>query len=555
MSGAGASLPRRSTEGRHAFDKGQAMDNGAIEFRGTGLSKSFGGVPVLSDIDLEIARNQIIGIVGENGAGKTTLFNIMSGIVAPDAGTMTFRGNPYSPQRYSDATALGISRVFQEQALIPNILVYENLLLSHERSFARWGQWVEKKRMIDTAQQVIDQAGLDIDVRRRTSTYSFSKRQLIEIARACIVPTEILGIEHPVVLLDEPTSALEKSDEENFRKLITRLRERASIIFVSHRLTEVLELSDAIYVLKDGRLVAEVDPAEADERTLHGLMVGREREADYYHEGSQRDVGEAPVSFKVRNLTRGGEYDDVSLDVRRGEVIGLGGLLNSGKSEFGKGAAGIVPPDSGTVALAGVDPVLPVIRELTKHGLGYVPSERLLEGLISAYTAAWNVSLAGGLDKFSNRFGLWRRQHEIDVTESYIESLSIKANGAQDICATLSGGNQQKVVLARWLCRDPKVLILDNPTRGVDAGAKEEIYELIRRLSTDGVGFLLITDDLLELIGLSNRVVIMQHGKIAKIVDASMNAKPTERELIEAMLAQPPPTDPASANEELAIPS
>jgi ABC-type branched-subunit amino acid transport system ATPase component len=348
MSGAGASLPRRSTGGGHVFDRGQAMENGAIEFRGTGLSKSFGGVPVLSDIDLEIARNQIIGIVGENGAGKTTLFNIMSGIVAPDAGTMTFRGNPYSPQRYSDATALGISRVFQEQALIPNILVYENLLLSHERSFARWGQWVEKKRMIDTAQQVIDQAGLDIDVRRRTSTYSFSKRQLIEIARACIVPTEILGIEHPVVLLDEPTSALEKSDEENFRKLITRLRERASIIFVSHRLTEVLELSDVIYVLKDGRLVAEVDPAEADERTLHGLMVGREREADYYHEGSQRDVGEAPVSFKVRNLTRGGEYDDVSLDVRRGEVIGLGGLLNSGKSEFGKGAAGIVPPDSGT---------------------------------------------------------------------------------------------------------------------------------------------------------------------------------------------------------------
>ena len=534
------------------------MDDGAIVFKGTGLSKSFGGVPVLSDIDLEITMNQVIGIVGENGAGKTTLFNIMSGTVAPDAGDMKFRGNPYNPESYSDATALGISRVFQEQALIPNIWVYENLLLSHEPSFARWGQWVDKKRMIDTAQQVIDQAGLDIDVRRRTSTYSFSKRQLIEIARACIVPTEILGIDHPVVLLDEPTSALEKSDEENFRKLITRLRERASIIFVSHRLTEVLELSDVIYVLKDGCLVAKVNPAEADERMLHGLMVGRERESDYYQEDSQLDVGDAPISFKVYNLSRDGEYHDISLEVRRGEVVGLGGLLNSGKSEFGKGAAGIVPPESGTVALEGGDPARPVIRELTKRGLGYVPAERLLEGMIGAYTAAWNVSLAGGQNKFSNWAGLWRRRHEIDVTESYIDSLSIKANGARDICATLSGGNQQKIVLARWLCRNPRVLILDNPTRGVDAGAKEEIYKLIRRLSAEGVGFLLITDDLLELIGLSNRVIIMQHGKIAKIVDAPKNAKPTERELIEAMLAQTPPAVPATAapavaNKELAM--
>ncbi len=517
------------------------------------LNKTFGGLQVIEDLDLAVESEEIVSIIGPNGAGKTTLFNIMSGTIAPDAGVMTFRGKPYKPQSYSDAAALGISRVFQEQALIPNIWVYENLLLSHELSFSRLGQWVDKKRMVDTAQQVIDQAGLDIDVRRRTSTYSFSKRQLIEIARACIVPTEILGIDHPVVLLDEPTSALEKSDEENFRKLITRLRERAAIVFVSHRLTEVLELCDVIYVLKDGRLVAKLDPKDADERMLHGLMVGREREADYYHEGSQQDVDGAPVSFKVSNLSRAGEYHDISLEVRRGEVLGLGGLLNSGKSEFGKGAAGIVPPESGTVALEGADPARPVIRELTKHGLGYVPSERLLEGMIGAYTVAWNVSLAGGTNKFSNWAGLWRRRHEIEVTESYIDSLSIKANGARDICATLSGGNQQKVVLARWLCRDPRVLILDNPTRGVDAGAKEEVYKLIRRLSADGVGFLLITDDLLELIGLSNRVVIMQHGKIAKIVDAPKHAKPTERALIEAMLAEIRPAVPSVANKELAM--
>lgn len=512
------------------------MEAATIVFRGKGLSKSFGGVPVLEKIDLEVAMNQVIGIVGENGAGKTTLFNIMSGIVTPDDGTMELRGAPFRPGNYREASQRGISRVFQEQALIANIRVYENLLLSHEAAYCRWGQWVDKARMIKTAQRVIDQAELDIDVRRMTSSYSFSKRQLIEIARACIVPTEILGIERPIVLLDEPTSALEKSDEENFIKLIAHLRSRASIIFVSHRLTEVLELSDVIYVLKDGRLVARVNSDQADERMLHGLMVGRERQADYYHEKSQLEVDDAPVSLQVRELSHSGEYENISLDVRCGEVIGVGGLVNSGKSEFGKGVAGIVAPDSGTVALRGCNPAPPVIRKLTRLGLGYVPAERLLEGMISSFSAAWNVSLAGGLDTFSTRLGIWRIQHEAEVTQAYIASLSIKARGPQDICSTLSGGNQQKIVLARWLCRDPRILILDNPTRGVDAGAKEEIYKLIRQLSAEGMGILLITDDLLELIGLSNRVVVMQHGRIVKVVDAPTQAKPTERALVEAML-------------------
>ncbi len=507
-----------------------------IVFRGEGLSKSFGGVPVLDDVKLEVAMNQVIGVVGENGAGKTTLFNIMSGVVRADSGTMELRGSPYRPENYLAATQSGISRVFQEQALIPNIRVYENLLLSHEATYCRLGQWVDKRKMVETAQRVIDQAGLDIDVRRMTSSYSFSKRQLVEIARACIVPTEILGIEHPIVLLDEPTSALEKADEENFRKLITRLRQRAAIIFVSHRLTEVLELSDSICVLKDGQLVAKLESADADERMLHGLMVGREREADYYHENSQREAAQADVCLQVRDLSRAGEYESVSLEVRCGEIVGVGGLMNSGKSELGKGVAGVVAPDSGTVALAEGGPTPPVIGQLTRRGLGYVPAERLLEGMISSYSAAWNVSLAGGFDKFSSRLGIWRTQHESEVTEAYIESLSIRAPGPRALCSTLSGGNQQKVVLARWLCRNPRVLVLDSPTRGVDAGAKEEIYELLRQLSSERVGILLITDDLLELIGLSNRVVIMQQGRITRVVDAPKHAKPSERELIEAML-------------------
>jgi ribose transport system ATP-binding protein len=509
-------------------------------FRGEKLSRSFGDVPVLTDVDISVMRNHVIGIVGENGAGKTTLFNIISGVLPPDGGFMELKGEPFKPASYRDASTRGISRVFQEQALIPNIRVYENLLLSHETMFTRWGQLVDKKRMVETAQRVIDQANLDFDVRRVTDSYSFSKRQLIEIARACIVPTEILGIDHPVVLLDEPTSALEKSDEETFRNMINHLRNRASIVFVSHRLTEVLELSDVIYVLKDGKLVAQVRPGDVDEKTLHGLMVGRERESDYYYEADQLVVDDsAPVALSVRNLSRHGRYENISIDLRCGEVVGIGGLLNSGKSEFGKGVAGIIPPDAGTVALQDGEPEFPVIRNMTRRGLGYVPAERLREGMIGAFSVSWNLSLAGGMDTFANRIGIWRRTHEIRVTEEFIKSMSIKARGPHDVCSRLSGGNQQKVVLARWLCRSPRVLILDNPTRGVDAGAKEEIYSLLRQLSARGVAILLITDDLLELIGLSNRVIVMQHGRIASDIAAPSEAKPTERDMVAAMLVSP----------------
>ncbi len=522
------------------------MSDEAAYFQATGLSKSFGGAQVISDVSLDIGENEVVGIVGENGAGKTTLFNIISGIVRPDAGDMTLRGQPFKPRNYLGAKASGISRVFQEQALIPNILVYENLLLSYEAMFTRWGEILDKKKMVEMAERIVEPVGLDIDVRRPTSDYSFSKRQLIEIARACLVPTELLGIDHPIVLLDEPTSALEKGDEENFRKLISKLRTRSSIVFVSHRLTEVLELTDSIYVLKDGQLVERLNSAEADERTLHGLMVGRDRESDYYHEALQIDAFAGATAFAVKGLSRAKEYHDVTFDVRQGEVVGLGGLMNSGKSEFGKGAAGIVLPDRGEVTLSDGPSEYPSIHKLVSDGLAYVPAERLTEGMINSFPVTWNLSLAGRMENFVNRFGLWRHRHEQDVAEEYIESLSIRAPGPTAICSTLSGGNQQKVVLSRWLCRNPKCLILDNPTRGVDAGAKEEIYALIRELCATKVGILLITDDLLELIGLSNRVIIMQHGRIAKIIDAPAKSKPTERQLIEAMLTEVSPPLPGS---------
>ena len=500
------------------------------------VSKSFAGVAALDSVSLSVDRNSIVGIVGENGAGKSTLFNIVSGIVAPDRGRVELDGREIRPANYHQASLLGISRVFQEQALIPNIAVYENILLSHEDRFVRWGQVLDKKRMVEVAERVVRSIGLDIDVRRQTGDYGFSVRQAIEIARACRVPQEVLAVEHPVILLDEPTSALARSEEEAFFRLVARLKEHASVIFVSHRLSEVLAISDVIHVLKDGRLVATVDPATADERLLHGLMVGRERDEDYYHERQQRIVDALPVSIRVEGLSRRGEYDGVSLAVHEGEIVGIGGLLDSAKSALGKGIAGVVAPDAGTVELPGQGPLRPHLPAMMRRGFGYVPAERHAEGMITGFPVSWNISLSSGGDLFSSRFGLWRGGLENSVAARLIKQLRIKASGPDSPCSSLSGGNQQKVVLARWLCRKPRVLVLDNPTRGVDAGAKEEIYALIRSLTADGVAIILITDELLELIGLANRIIIMRHGRISAVVPAPREAKPTERDLVALML-------------------
>lgn len=510
------------------------------------VSKRFGVTRVLSDVDLEIGRNQVVGLVGENGAGKSTLLNILSGIVRPDEGEITLDGRTIRPSGYSEAAALGISRVFQEQALIPNIRVYENLLLSHEGRFTRFGQLLRRDAMVELARSLLEEAGIDLDVTRTTSEYSFSKRQLIEIVRACLVPMRLLGIAHPVVLLDEPTASLEKGDEEIFFRLIARLRSQSSFVFVSHRLTEVMAVCDAIYVLKDGRVVARLDPQEADEKRLHGLMVGRERDADYYRESDQAS-GEGAPAFETRGLGHGGLYSDVNLSVGTGEILGIGGLLASGKSDFGKGAAGVIPPDRGSVCIAGGEWQAADIRRLLAKGVGYVPSERMAEGLIADFPVAWNMSLASGADLFSNKAGIWRAGKERETAAIMIRRLAIRGGDPGRPCRKLSGGNQQKVVLARWLCRPIRLLVLDNPTRGVDAGAKEEIYGIIRRLTGDGVSIILITDELLELIGLSNRIAVMQHGRVTSMVDASPNVKPTELDLIRLMLAPSAPLREARA--------
>jgi ribose transport system ATP-binding protein len=502
-------------------------------FRAERISKSYGHIRILHDVSLVVPPRSIVGLVGENGAGKTTLFNILTGLARPDSGSMYYREDPYSPRAYNEAFALGISRVFQEQALILNVPVYENLVLSQEARFTKFGQLIDRTAMIKVAERIVQDAGLDVDVRRNAGAYDFSKRQAIEIARACMAPRHLMGIADPLVLLDEPTSALDRQDERTFIELLARMREHASFVFVSHRLTEVRELCDSILVMKDGRLTGPLDPAAADEKVLHGLMVGRERADDYYHIDRQGDVDGRPIVCSVRGLS-GPEFANVSFDLRRGEILGIGGLLDSGKSALGKAIAGVHSPVSGSVALGEAPPSKPNIRNFVRNGLGYVPAERLVEGIIPSLSLAINLSLPSA-DHFSP-YGLWRLQKERAAAVAAIRKFSIRSGSPGAPLQNLSGGNQQKIVLARWLQRNLKTLVLDNPTRGVDAGAKEEIYQSIRLLTEQGVGVILITDELTELIGMTNRILIMQRGRVVVELPAPPEAKPSEHDLIPHML-------------------
>ncbi|WP_340109961.1 sugar ABC transporter ATP-binding protein [Pikeienuella sp. HZG-20] len=519
------------------------MNSPALQARG--LVKRFGESLAVDGVDLDLKPGRVLGLVGENGAGKSTLLNILSCIARQDAGSVVLAGQTTQPADYAAAQRLGLARVFQEQALIGNVPVYENLLMGSEGRFTRFGQFIDRKAMIALAEEMIDEAGARLDVRKTTSDLSFSQRQVVEIIRACLAPRRLFGVERPIVLLDEPTASLERGDERIFLRLVEQTRVTGALLFVSHRLGEVLSLSDEIMVLKDGRAVGTVEPRDVDERDLHRLMVGRERDRDYYHEDRQRGGAGAAPAFAARAMTRSGAYHGVSLEIRAGEILGVGGLLESGKSDLGKGLAGVAASDSGEVSMGAGAWRRPGARALIGAGLGYVPAERLAEGMIASQPISWNISLPSG-DLFSTALGLWRPRRERRVSMEMIERVGVKADGPEAPCDRLSGGNQQKVVLGRWLARDLGVLILDNPTRGVDAGAKEEIYRLIRDLTDTGVAILLITDELMELIGLSDRIAIMRKGRITRVIPAPAHEKPSEQALVEAMLTAAPELEAAA---------
>jgi ribose transport system ATP-binding protein len=499
-----------------------------------GLSKSYGDNQVLTKVDLVVHDQEAIGLAGENGAGKSTLLNILSGVLKPDEGRVLLRGEELQLASYRDANHHGIFRVFQELALVPNIPVYENLFLTHEEHFRRFGI-LKRGAMARRASELLEEFGHGwIDPTRETSHYDFSVRQVIEIIKSFAL-AELLDTPTPVLLLDEPTAGLLHDEVEFFLEMVQKLKVRSGLVFVGHHLEEVLQISDRITVLKDGAVVGTAKADDLDEKALHHLMVGRVREEQFYKEDRQRAPADTHA-LELKGFSQAAEFDDVSLTVKAGEILGIAGVLGSGKSGLGRAIFGAADRVDGDVVIAG--------KELAHHGIansmrarmGYVPPERAADGALLPLSVAWNISLArtSAATGMGAQFIDHRRERRDAV--KYVEMLSIKTPGLDAPVHSLSGGNQQKVILARWLARGVDVLVLDNPTRGVDAGAKEDIYGIVRDLTDQGTAIVLISDDLPELIGLSTRVLIMKSGRVVEEIQTPQSDKPAEVDLVAHMV-------------------
>lgn len=495
------------------------------------VSKSFPGVKALQDINLHIKRNEVVAFVGENGAGKSTLLNILSGLFAPDNGEMVYKGEPFRPANYHEATLCGVSRVFQEQGLVPNIPVYENLFISHEKRFTKLGI-LDRRAMCAKAREILKDSGLKIDPTDITGALPFPVRQMLEVIRAFAVP-ELLGTQNPLVLLDEPTAGLDATEMELLYDRLRRFRQNGSAVLVSHALFEALELCDRIYVFKDGRLVDMVYPKDVNESRLHELMVGRQRDREYYKEDCQHTPSERVV-LELDSASAHGCFHDVSLKLREGEILGVGGVLGSGKTELGRALAGDLRLDAGTLSVFGEVIDRPGVRTMMQAGVGYIPGERATEGLILYLPVQWNLTLPV-VPELTTK-GYFDMGREKRLADEHCGMLSIKTASRDTLAVNLSGGNQQKVVLAKWIAKNVQIFVLENPTRGMDAGVKSDIYAFLRDLTVRGVSIVLITDELLELIGMSNRIVIMKEGMITSVIEAPPEDKPTEKRLVSCMV-------------------
>jgi len=495
-----------------------------------GISKTFGVTRALKDVSIDIGTNEVVGLIGENGAGKSTLMRILAGVQQPTSGELRRDGEKIRLGSPLDAGVAGIGMVFQEQSLLLNMSIAENIYLGHERAFVRRGL-IDWRRLNAEARRQLEKVGLDVDPSTRTSDLSFSARQMVELAKALALEDRV--DRDLVILLDEPTSVLETQGIEVLFTRIRKLKQRASFVFVSHRLDEVLAISDRVYVMRDGAVVASEAAADTSVPELHQLMVGRELHTEYYHESLQAPSS-SDIVLQAEGLGAWGHYSDVSFRLHRGEVLGIAGVVSSGREELVRTLFGFRPQTSGTLRVNGQRVRFRTPAAAVAQGIGYVPRERRIEGLVMYMSIATNLTLAN-LGSIL-RHGLIDRRAEGALADSWIRNLSIRAVGRDALCLSLSGGNQQKVVLAKWLVAKSRILILDHPTRGLDVGAKAEVYRLVRELGRDGVAVILAADTLEELIGMSHSILVMRDGGVTARVDALPGAKPAQLELIGHMV-------------------
>ena len=482
------------------------MTEALLQLRG--ITKRFPGVLALDGVDFALTAGEVHALVGENGAGKSTLIKIISGVHQPDAGRIDYLGTPVTFPTPRAAADRGITVIYQEVALFPDLTVLENLyvgayprrpLLRHSGR----GRRVDWMAMRARAQDVAASLGVKLDLEAPVHRLSAAQQQLVEIARALLRDAR-------VIIMDEPTGPLTQQDAARLFSLIRQLRSRGvGIIYISHRLEEIFEVADRLTVLRDGRRIVAMPVAETTRDMLIHHMVGRTLDTLYPH--TARQTG--PPVLEVEGLGTSGALTDVSFTLGRGEILGLAGLVGSGRTTLARAIFGIVPPGRGRIKLDGVDARIAHAGRARELGIAYVPEERQRQGLVLPFSVSENLSLV--ILRRLSRLGFINHASERTVAHDVVRRLDIRTPGIGVPAATLSGGNQQKVVVGKWLAAEPRVLIMDEPTRGVDVGAKAEIHRLMSALAGRGLAILLISSELPELLGMSDRIMVMHRGRIA----------------------------------------
>jgi len=465
------------------------------------ITKTFAGVTALDNVSFSINRGECHGLMGENGAGKSTLGKVLAGIHRPDSGTVLIGGKVQSLNSPADAAKAGVGMVHQELAFCPDLSVAENLSMGQYPK--KWGVVVDRAAMQRRAEELLARIGVSLDVCQTMRSLSTAQEQLVQIASAVGTGAEIL-------VFDEPTSSLSQVDAERLFTLIDQLKARGvTMIYVSHRMPEVFRLCDRLTVLRDGKYVGTLDRAQATQDAVVRLMIGRSMEA-YFPQHLSTEPGKPMLS--VSNLSSGGKFRDVSFGVRAGEIVGFAGLVGAGRSEIAKAIFGLDARATGSVSVEGKPLPLGDIRQAMRRGIGLLPEDRKREGLVLMMGGRQNFSMA--MLPRMRRMGMIDRPKERRLTQEYFDKLRVKTPSIDAPVAGLSGGNQQKVALAKWLGRGAKLLIVDEPTRGVDVGAKAAIHGLIDELARQGVAIILISSELPELLNLSTRVLVMREGRL-----------------------------------------
>ena len=464
------------------------------------MTKRFSGVEVLHEVSFSLRPGEVHALLGENGAGKSTLVKVMTGVHQPDKGEIYLDGKRVNFSDTRESRQVGIAAIYQELSLFPDLDVAENIFVGRQPTTT--GGRIDWRKLYADAEKLLLSLGVHLNLKHKARSLSIAQQQMVEIARAFSINARIL-------IMDEPTSSLTLNEVADLFRLVRRLRdEGTAIVFISHRLEELFELADRVTVMRDGSYVDTRDIKDVTRDDLIRLMVGRTI-TDLF---PKLDVKPGEVMMKVENLTRAGSFWDVSFELRKGEILGMAGLVGAGRTNVARAIFGVEPASAGRIQIEGKEVAITSSQQAIKLGLAYVPEDRQLHGLIPAMHITSNISLPM-LSEYAKRGWL---QDKVEREEAYKAALQmeVRANNIWQLARELSGGNQQKVVLAKWLSTNPRILILDEPTRGIDVGTKAAVHALMSKLAAEGLAILMISSELPEVLGMSDRVIVMHEGHV-----------------------------------------